>query len=179
MQRSKLKEPVLLIADRGYESYNLIAHAQEKGWKFLIRVKNLGSRGILTNLPLPEKEEFDSELSLILTKKQTKDIKAHPEKYRYLTNKSTCDFFGSDQESFLYTVFSCIKIFYYRRYLRMHYYESGSRYIFTRRNQKTLRIKMGNRAFFSRTEIYDRIDEFSCEESGVYPAGDICPSNHL
>ena len=35
---TKLKD-VLLIADRGYVGYNLLAHAQEKGWKFLICVK--------------------------------------------------------------------------------------------------------------------------------------------
>ena len=30
----------LVIADRGYESYNNMAHIQEKGWHFLIRVKD-------------------------------------------------------------------------------------------------------------------------------------------
>lgn len=29
----------LLLADRGYESYNNLAHIQEKGWKFLIRIQ--------------------------------------------------------------------------------------------------------------------------------------------
>lgn len=92
MDRSGLDEKTILIADRGYESYNILAHAQEKGWKYLIRIKDLGSRGILTNLPLPDENEFDCNLSLILTKKQTKEIKSHPEKYRCITNKSVCDF---------------------------------------------------------------------------------------
>lgn len=30
IKRSKIKEPGLLIADRGYESYNLLAHMPEK-----------------------------------------------------------------------------------------------------------------------------------------------------
>ena len=30
----------LVMADRGYESYNNMAHVQEKGWNFLIRVKD-------------------------------------------------------------------------------------------------------------------------------------------
>lgn len=30
----------LVIADRGYESYNNMAHLQEKGWCFLIRIKD-------------------------------------------------------------------------------------------------------------------------------------------
>lgn len=92
MGRSKIKEPVLLIADRGYESYNILAHAQEKGWKYLIRAKDLGSRGILTHLPIPDNGSFDRTLSLILTRKQTKEIKSQPQVYRCLTNKTACDF---------------------------------------------------------------------------------------
>ena len=30
----------LVVADRGYESYNNMAHIQEKGWYFLIRIKD-------------------------------------------------------------------------------------------------------------------------------------------
>lgn len=91
MERSPLNDKTILIADRGYECYNILAHAQEKEWKYLIRIKDIGSRGILTNLPYPEAEEFDFCHTLILTKKQTKEVKAHPDKYRYLTNKSVCD----------------------------------------------------------------------------------------
>lgn len=29
------------LADRGYESYNVMAHIQEKGWCYLIRVKDI------------------------------------------------------------------------------------------------------------------------------------------
>ncbi|MCI9592522.1 MAG: transposase [Lachnospiraceae bacterium] len=50
MEHSNIQERVLLIADRGYERYSIMAHAQEKGWRFFIRAKDLGSQGILTNL---------------------------------------------------------------------------------------------------------------------------------
>ena len=76
MERSDIQESVLLIADRAYKSYNVFAHAQEKGWKFLIRDKDLGSKGILTNLLIPYSETFDCTVSLILTRKQTKEIKS-------------------------------------------------------------------------------------------------------
>lgn len=92
MNRSPLNQQTILIADRGYENYNIFSHAQEKGWKYLIRIKDIGSRGILTKLPLPDTAEFDFNHTLILTQKQTKEIKAQPEKYRFLSNKSTCDF---------------------------------------------------------------------------------------
>ena len=69
MQRSKVQEPVLLITDRGYESYNVLPMHRKKGWKFLIRAKDLGSRGILTHLPISDYGTFDRTLSLILTRK--------------------------------------------------------------------------------------------------------------
>uniref|UniRef100_UPI004055C982 IS4 family transposase n=1 Tax=Acetatifactor sp. TaxID=1872090 RepID=UPI004055C982 len=103
MERSKMQEPVLLIADRGYESYNILAHAQEKGWKFLISAKDLGSRGILTHLPIPDSGTFDRILSLILTRKQTKEIKSQPQRYRCLTNKTSCDFL--DASNPFYTLY--------------------------------------------------------------------------
>ena len=80
-----------MIADRGYECYNIFAHAQENGCNNLIRIKDFGSWGTITNLPLPSLEEFDCPVHLILTKKQRKEVKAHPDLYRYLTNKSRCD----------------------------------------------------------------------------------------
>ncbi len=39
VDRSDIKNAPI-IADRGYESYNNMAHVQEKGWKFLIPVKD-------------------------------------------------------------------------------------------------------------------------------------------
>lgn len=63
--------PAIYIADRGYESYNNLAHVQEKGRNFLIRVKDLKSNGIVSGLNLPETEEFDISVSLFLTRKQT------------------------------------------------------------------------------------------------------------
>lgn len=44
VDRSELAEPVILIADRGYEAYNNMAHIEQKGWNYLICVKE--KRGI-------------------------------------------------------------------------------------------------------------------------------------
>lgn len=65
----------LVIADRGFEAYNLLAHIQEKNWKFLIRVKDTHSSGIAASLDLPPHGEFDRFFSLALTKRQTNDVK--------------------------------------------------------------------------------------------------------
>ena len=41
-------ENALIMMDRGYEGYNLLAHIQEKGWKFLLRVKAIPHNSRLT-----------------------------------------------------------------------------------------------------------------------------------
>ena len=64
----------LLLADRGYESYNNLAHIQEKGWKFLIRIKD-GACGIASRLTLPNTDQFDVPFHLKLTNKQTNETK--------------------------------------------------------------------------------------------------------
>lgn len=69
IDRSNIRK-ALVIADRGYESYNNMAHIQEKGWYFLIRIKD-GKTGIKDGLTLPNNDEFDVKISLKLTRRQT------------------------------------------------------------------------------------------------------------
>ena len=66
----------LMIADRGYESYNVMAHIQQKGWKFLIRIQDAAnSRGIAAGLNLPDSDQFDMFVDMTLTTKQTNEVK--------------------------------------------------------------------------------------------------------
>lgn len=67
-------EQALLLADRNYESYNNLAHIQEKGWYFLIRIKD-NTAGIVSGLILPDKDEYDVPFHIHLTRKQTNSIK--------------------------------------------------------------------------------------------------------
>ncbi len=73
VDRSDMKN-ALLIADRGYKSYNNLAHIQEKGWSFLMRIKD-GMVGIASGLTLPALHEFDVPFHLKLTRRQTKTVK--------------------------------------------------------------------------------------------------------
>ena len=82
----------IFIADRGYESYNVFAHIEKKGLNYLIRVKDKDSNGILGAIRLPETDTFDIDVHKCLTRKQTNEIKAHPEKYHFLPKNSTFDF---------------------------------------------------------------------------------------
>lgn len=74
IDRSKL-ENVILVADRGYENYNIFAHVIEKGWKFAIRVKDKNSNGIASGLNLPPNDEFDIDITQIFSRKNTKTTK--------------------------------------------------------------------------------------------------------
>ena len=80
--------PTIYIADRGYESYNNMAHVIEKGQKFLIRVKDLGGNGISSRLKLND-SSFDIDVVLNLTRKQTNKAK---ETLDYLPHNVNFDF---------------------------------------------------------------------------------------
>ena len=82
----------IFIADRGYESYNVFAHIERKGMNYLIRVKDKGSNGILGAIQFPQTDTFDMDIHKCLTRKQTNEVKAHPDKYHFLPRNSTFDF---------------------------------------------------------------------------------------
>ena len=88
----------LVIADRGYESYNLFAHIQEKGWKYLIRVKEIHSSGIAVSLDIPASPEFDTAFHLHFTKRQTKQAKKlleDKQQYKLLASNTIFDYLPS------------------------------------------------------------------------------------
>lgn len=92
IDRSTYQKNVILIADRGYENYNLFAHAQTKGWKYVIRVKDKNSNGIVSGLKISDEESFDRAFSIQLTRSITKEMKSLPQKYRYLTTAQNFDY---------------------------------------------------------------------------------------
>lgn len=96
VDRSAAKN-VLLLADRGYEAYNNLAHIQEKGWSFLIRIKN-AKVGIASSLSLPDSNEFDMSFHLKLTNRQTNDVKAllkDRSHYKFVPSTSRFDYLPS------------------------------------------------------------------------------------
>lgn len=84
----------LIIADRGYESYNNMAHIQEKGWFFLIRIRD-GDHGIKKGFDLPDSDVYDINFSLKLTRKQTNETKElfkDRNHYRFVPGTVTFDY---------------------------------------------------------------------------------------
>ena len=106
VDRSSITGKSMIIADRGYESYNNFAHIERKRWNYVIRVKDLDSNGILSGLRLPASGEFDRDVHLTLNRKQTKEVKVHPEIYKFLPSNSTFDFFGFTRDLVLSTFLS-------------------------------------------------------------------------
>ena len=74
IERNNYSAPTVLIADRNYESYNTMAHIQEKGQFFLFRAKDINSTGIVRSFDLPDNEEFDLPIEVNLTRRKTKDV---------------------------------------------------------------------------------------------------------
>lgn len=85
-------EKTIIIADRGYENYDVIEHIKQKGMNFLIRIKDVNSNGISSGLVLPKEEVFDENFSLLLTRRNTNEIKANPDKYKFMPKNQNFDF---------------------------------------------------------------------------------------
>ena len=83
----------IFIADRGFSSYNVFAHAIENNVDFLIRAKDLNVQRFLGVGTLPDK--LDTTIELILTRIQSKKKHKHPEKesqYRYICKNIAFDY---------------------------------------------------------------------------------------
>lgn len=76
VDRYHSSHPAVFIADRGFEAYNNLAHVQEAGQRFLIRVRDITSHGSISQrFHLPEIDEFDISFNVGLTKKKTNETK--------------------------------------------------------------------------------------------------------
>ena len=108
VDRSSVKQPAIIIADRAYESYNVLAHIQEKGWFFLIRVKDSSSSGLAAGLDLPLLDMFDFPIHLSLTRKQTnetKHLRKQRNHYKLIPSNRTFDYLPAKSRKHLPTVF--------------------------------------------------------------------------
>lgn len=86
----------IIICDRGYEKYNLLATFIENNQKFIIRVKDIGSNGILSTLNLPD-EPFDTHIRKIVTRvNNSKTIKNGL--YAVLMNNVPFDYIDFENE---------------------------------------------------------------------------------
>ncbi len=83
--------PAILMADRGYESFHVFAHLLQKDMKFVIRLKDINSNGILSSRSLPD-GDFDTIIDTILTRRHTKETLGNPNVYTILQPGTDFDF---------------------------------------------------------------------------------------
>ena len=84
------KYPVIVLADRGYESYNLFAHIEERSFDYVIRIR--GSNSIASGMGLPTSAEYDITKNIIITRHSTGPTMVNREKYKYFSKGSRFDF---------------------------------------------------------------------------------------
>lgn len=111
VDRSQLSGNVIALMDRGYESFNNIAHFQEKGWNYIIRAKD--SYGIITKLEVPNAPEFDEDILLTLTRRQTKEtlelLNKYPMRYRWIQPHTTFDYIKPKESKFYDLKFRAVR----------------------------------------------------------------------
>lgn len=78
----------VFIGDRGYCSYNNMAHVIEKEQYFVFRSKDITSKGILSNFAFPDSDTFDITVNVTLTRSQRKSIKIKSDFYRRFVDKA-------------------------------------------------------------------------------------------
>ncbi len=81
----------IIIADRGYESYNVFEHIKQKNLNCLLRVKDINSNGLTSALKLPDEDCFDVDYRILATRRYTKKIRENPDKYRYVRKGNRFD----------------------------------------------------------------------------------------
>lgn len=77
----------IILADRGYEGYNTIAHMIESLVNFVIRAKDLDSNGFLHTLHLPSDDELDIDVNKILTASRAR-VFQNDDRYAWIHRKA-------------------------------------------------------------------------------------------
>lgn len=81
LNRNKFDKKTIVVVDRGYESYNMLAtFIETKGIDFVARVKNRGGGAIAEIEKLPM-VELDRDISFEVSTRQTKDDKLHKRRF--------------------------------------------------------------------------------------------------
>ena len=81
------------IGDRGYCSYNNMAHVLEQNQFFLFRTKDIHSKGLVSNFDFPEEDSFDIDVRVTLVRSHSRKVPANPDTYkRFVDQASTFDY---------------------------------------------------------------------------------------
>lgn len=94
VDRSAVSGPVILLADRGYEACNNLAHLERKGWSYLIRLRDK-NRAVAYGLKLPDTAQFDIPVQLTLGRQTARQLEQQglvvPDSYYRVPPQMTFD----------------------------------------------------------------------------------------
>ncbi|MCQ2088523.1 MAG: IS4 family transposase [Bacilli bacterium] len=111
VDRNIIPGPCIFIADRGYATFNNIAHVLEAKQFFLIRVKSPASSGSFLKWLIEPGCETDKMVHFGVTYSRNKIYTEHPQQYKKLKKDRTFDFIpDSDTTSVYYMDFRCVCI---------------------------------------------------------------------
>ena len=89
----------IFIADRGYESYNGFEHVVKSGNKYLVRVKDIHSKtSMVRSLGPFSGDEFDIDVTRVLTLKNTNMVKACPHYYKWCPKNMRFDYMSKEDQ---------------------------------------------------------------------------------
>lgn len=82
----------IFIGDRGYCSYNNMAHVIEKDQYFLFRTKDIHSKGLVSGFDFPDDESFDITVKVTLVRSHSKKITPKDGYKRFVDKATSFDF---------------------------------------------------------------------------------------
>lgn len=86
----------VFTGDRGYCSYNNMAHVIEKGQYFLFRIKDIHvKKGMTAGFGLPGLDTFDETVPVTITRSHSKKIGETPGMQRFVDKKTAFDYNGN------------------------------------------------------------------------------------
>ena len=101
--RSGITDPMIVLADRNYEAYNNFACLENRGWKYLIRIRD-HERKNAYGIELPDRSELDLPVRMTLGRLTPQQLKQRgipvPEHYYRLPNSIPFDFLDTESAAF-------------------------------------------------------------------------------
>ena len=172
----------IIIGDRGYESFQMVADLEARGIPFVIRVKKPSSNwGFLAKADFPEQKEFDLPFTCKI---------AHANSFK--GNKSRARMLGEGyrpgNRCFSYVSKDSPPPAHGGGQMRQRPagggtgippYEPAGRTLWLIGNQRAVQAALGDRDFFPGIKICPFAAPFPFKKDGPYDAGDLCKAYHV
>lgn len=99
----------VFIADRGFCSYNNMAHVIQRGQFFLFRAKDIHSKGLLHHFDFPSNDEFDVSVRLVIVRRQSQKLSLPDGYVRFVNKETSFDFIDYGADGFFLLPFRVVR----------------------------------------------------------------------